>query len=213
MKLRVFVYRLAAALTAFVFGVGIFNAWRYFQTPEETVVAVTALPLNKQETIFLPPPVEPFSAAVVDSTEDAKEAEEETEPEFITEGAYYIIGNQPKGFKDIDGLEIIATDYADELPPESYNGRIPPKGYISTNKEFNFTRINIGNGRIAFETETKKGVSYKFVGEFIEGEKIEYKTAEGVEYVDYAVLKGRLTKWRNGKVVAEAEVNLAAGGC
>ncbi|HEX8735830.1 MAG TPA: hypothetical protein VF721_10930 [Pyrinomonadaceae bacterium] len=206
MKLKDFLFRLAAILTAFMLGVGFFNAAQYVQS----FFATETAPVQQQALSVPPRPAPTVIFAAPETVADSKEA---TETEFYAEGAYYIIGDAPKGFEDFSNIGIITTDFAAEQAPESYDNQIPPKGFIFTDEKFNFTRINIGNRRITFETETKKGVSYKFVGEFIEEKTIEYKTADGSEGIDYAVLKGRLTKWRGGKKIAEAKANFAVGGC
>jgi hypothetical protein len=210
MNFKIFLFRLTAIVTAFLLGVGFFNAAQYVQSffPAETA---TVQPVVKQEIVFAPEPVG-MASVVINSKDVAKV--EDTRPEFSAEGDYYIIGDLPKEFKDFDTLSITTTSYENASAENNYEAvAIPPEGFIATNKRFNFKRINIADKQIAFETETKKGVSYKFVGEFIDEEKIEYKTAEGYDFTEYAILKGRLTKIRDGKKIAETEVNFAAGGC
>jgi hypothetical protein len=200
MKLRIFVYRLAAAATAFILGVGFFSVGQYFQTPETDAVQ----PAVEQETVsvtprtmFVPFPVEPTTGGIIGSQEDTKR-------EFDAAGDYYIIGDLPKGFKDFDGLSIETKNYEKASAENDYVGMpIPPEGYVSTKKKFKFARINIADKQISFETEAKKGISYKFVGKFIDEEEITVG-----EYPEYIVLKGRLVKMRDGKKIAESEVKI-----
>jgi len=207
MNLKNYLFRLAAILTAFMLGVGFFNAAQYqpsiFQTPE----TAEAQPLVKQETVFVPP--RPVPTVIFAAPETVADSKEETEAELDAGDEYYIIGDLPKGFKDFDILDITTRNYENLNAENDYQGTpIPPEGYVLTKKKFKLVRINIANRQITFETEAKDGISYKFVGKFIDEEPI-----IGV-YTSYAVLEGRLVKMRAGKKVAESEVKLGrVGGC
>jgi hypothetical protein len=217
MKLRVFVYRLAAVVTAFILGVGFFNAARYaqafFRASEIDAVEATV----KRETLFFPPRVEPsqlIEARLSAPPEPVADDKEETQPEFSPDGDYYILGDVPKGFKDVEYLNVTTTSER-AAPENNYEiVSVPPEGYLWNEKKFDFDSINVSGKRISFETEAKKGVSYKFVGEFIDEEKIPRKSDNGEEYFEYAVLKGRLIKMRDGKKIAESKVKLGiVEGC
>ena len=75
-------------------------------------------------------------------------------------------------------------------------------------KRFEFSWLNIANKRISFVTQSKKGVSYQFDGKFVE-EEIKLKDENDEEYTEKVVLKGRLTKWRDGKKIAESKVKFS----
>jgi hypothetical protein len=204
MNLRKYFLCAAVALAAFILSCGLIDFGRYLQTlfkaeekREETVRTLTV------EEITYPHPV------VKSEISRTEEQIVSAEPEFYTEGDFYIIGDLPKGFKDFRILRIITHDYEKASVENNYEGvPIPPEGYLEAKKEFNFTRIKIADKKISFETETKGGISYRFVGEFIEAEMIEVKDKDG-EYTDYVVLKGRLKKMRDGKNIAESEIKLA----
>jgi hypothetical protein len=211
-----YLFRLVAIVTSFLLGVGFFNAAQRLQSFFQTETA-TVQPVRKQETLFVPPRavpsplVEPTPFVV---TETFPVSDENTEAEFSAEGDYYIVGDLPKEFKDFNTLSITTKSYENVPAEDNYDGvSIPPEGFITTNKQFDFQRINIAGKQIAFETETKKGISYMFVGQFIEEERIEYKTVEGYDRIEFAILKGRLTKMRDGKKAAEIEARFAEGGC
>ena len=115
---------------------------------------------------------------------------------------------------------LTTVDYSKAHEANNYDYddfRMPPKGSVETAKELDFTRIAINGRMIAFETETKNGVSYEFTGEFMGEDKEEFKVEDEVEdgetYTYYADLKGTLIKKRNGKKVAESDVKLQMGGC
>lgn len=220
MNLRFFAYRLAAALTAFALGVGIFNAGQYLQSFFQTTETATTV---ERETLSVP--ARPAPTVVFEISEprgygyavvEAPAATEEKEPAFNPDGDYYIVGILPKGFKDFNDLSVTTRDYENASEENNYEGApIPPEGFIYAGKKFEFKRININGKQISFETETIKGISYKFVGEFIVDveEVIKYRDANGNKIAESAMLKGRLTKMRDGKKTAEIKAHFAAGGC
>ena len=213
MKLKNYVLRVVVALTAFGLCVGLFEIGRYLTADShlKTEELRTIQPVEKELPENLP--AKPAVFALRDEQTpiiSPTETEEKTEYKFDAGNEYYIIGKLPKGFRDFESLNIVTRDYANASEENNYEGMpIPPKGFFLTKKEFNFTRINIANQQIAFETEAKKGVSYQFVGEFVEEEAIEAKDKDGYEYTGYAVLKGRLKKMRDGKKIVESEVKFA----
>lgn len=213
MKLGFFVYRLAAVLTAFMLGVGFFTAGQYLQTFFRTAeTAAQVQPVAKREPLFVPPWTAPsplFTPKPYVAPEPIADDAKETKPEFSPDGYYYVIGDLPPGFKDFKWFELTTRNYQNDAKENNHEGvPIPPEGFFSTNKPFNFVKISISDKWLAFETEAIDGISYKFVGEFPdEPEKIslEYDDGSGA-YTDEAILKGRLVKMRNGKKIIEREV-------
>lgn len=209
MSLNTYMFRFVVGVTAFVFGIGLFNFGQYFKelskTEKKEVAAVQ--PITTQLKTAPTPPVVEVS---VEQTISTVESEEKPVYEFDAGGDYYIIGDLPEGFKDFEGLSITTKNYENASAENDYAGvPVPPEGYIYMKKEFKFVRINIADKQISFETEDVRGISYQFVGEFIEEEEI-----KNGEYSDYAVLKGRLSKMKNGLKIAESEVKFAyAHGC
>lgn len=208
MKIKNYLLRLAVAFTAFVFGIASFSVGRYFQsaflTKEQKVESVE--PVKTEEIIYPQHIIEQANTPAFEQTDAAADPEENTEYEFDVTGDYYIIGDLPKGFEDFGEMSITTTDYENVSEENDYKGTpIPPEGFVFMKKKYNFARINIANKRIAFQTETKKGISYKFIGKFIDDQNYSDE--------DYTDLEGRLTKMRDGKKIAESKVKLVAGGC
>ncbi len=218
MKLKNYVLRAAVALTAFGLCVGLFEVGKYLTADShlKTEEVKTVQPVEKELPANLPLEV-PIFRSHFEPTPAISPlvTEEKTGYEFDAGDDYHIIGDLPKGFRDFETLSIVTRDYENASVENNYESvAIPPKGFFFTKKEFNFTRINIANRQIAFETEAKQGISYQFVGEFTDEEAIEAKTEDGYEYTDYAVLKGRLKKMRDGRKIAESEVKFAVShGC
>lgn len=198
MKTKVYFFRLLIAVSTFVLGLGSYLAINYFQT--ETIEDEPHCSAQNNQ------PVEPISQILVTKNE-ITENNKEIENEFIPDGDYYLIGELSKDFKDFDYLEITANEYESEKDGTSYWKPIPPKGFIFTKTKFNFSRIQINNRQISFETNRIKGVSYTFIGTY--PKNVSLNDGE-----DFVAIQGRLTKYKDGKKITEIEVNFGEiDGC
>jgi hypothetical protein len=198
MKLRVYLLRMAVGAAAFVFGIGIFGAVQFlssFYNTAKPKAEATKMEKPKDEatTENIKPPADFFEPI----------EQPAAEPDSDASGAYGIIEDLPKEFKDFSYIDIAERDYA-SMSEENPDGKpIVPEGFFETTaRKYKFTRISISRKFITFETETKKGISYKFVGEF---------TGGGDE--TGAIFKGRLTKMRDGKKVASGKFGFTHTGC
>ena len=214
MKLQKFILCAAVALTAFGASLGSLELGNYvrgaFIAPKQA--AIKPLPSPALPTIV--PPQAQFE--IPDSLPESAPVEE-PEHEWSGAGDYYISsagGRLPKGFEDFNSLSI-GTDVWDDKLERRVS--VKPFGAAHTydhkrgGEEYKFSAINLTGKRVSIVTRAVKGISYQFDGKFVD-EKIKYKNA-GVEYVDDIYLKGRITKWRGGKKIAEAKVNFGIGGC
>ena len=129
--------------------------------------------------------------------------------DFDPTGSYSLnLEKTPKAFADIEFVSIETRKYIHENG--AYMNRpIVPTGALQSGTLLNFTRIAVANREISFETESKGGVSYKFVGNF--PESVEAINCEGCDYPPD--LTGRLTKLKNGKIIAELDAKLYVFGC
>jgi len=108
-------------------------------------------------------------------------------------GYYFFVGKPPKAFQDVHWLSFAQVDA---------NGhRGPLNGFIRLKTPRNGKFVNFFlirpklNGRvITFSTRVVRGVSYEFKGEFLKLIKLQDNEI---------VLKGLLSKFRNGRKVAE----------
>lgn len=191
MKLRIYLLRMAVGAIAFVFGISFFGAVRFLST-----FYITAKP--KAAAAESIKPATDFAKQIVQPAETVIT----TNSEFDATGEYLSVDELPKEFKDFSILSITARDYentTDEFP----NGKpIPPEGFLHAARKHKFTRISIGDRHIAFETEAKRGISYKFSGEFIDSDRWE----RDEELNSYVVLKGTMTKVRDGKKIAKIKI-------
>ena len=110
-------------------------------------------------------------------------------------GAYYFVDKPPEGFKDVDWIALFAVDASGRKVP--LNGFIRLKDrHRGRFVNFLLTNPNLRGHAITFSTKVVRGINYTFKGQFLKLENLENNEI---------VLKGLLTKIRNGRKVAEFE--------
>lgn len=191
MKTKIYLFRLVVAVMTLTLGVGVYFIWQFLTA--QTVSDISQL----EKTVSEIEKVQPMTE--INKTEDDLPATEETvEDEFDAEGNYYLIGDLPKDFKDFYSLSVITSNYEVKDDGSAYASPIPPEIELYSKIKYKFTRININNRQISFETEGKNGISFQFTGYFPE----QYEDEKSKEWVS---LEGTLTKLKNGKKVAETQ--------
>jgi hypothetical protein len=110
-------------------------------------------------------------------------------------GAYYFVDKPPNAFEDIDWIALFAVD--------AKGRKVPINGFIRLKDRHrgrfvNFFLISptLRGHAITFSTKVIRGISYRFEGQFLKLESLENHEI---------VLKGLLTKFRNGRKVAQFE--------
>ena len=216
MKLQKIILCVVIALTAFGASLGLLEIGSYLRAAFAPL-KVEIKPLEPiQSPVVYPQPIPDFATPVVTPAEESEP--EEAEPvDWGATGDYYIIDDKPNGFEEFLNLSIEDHVWSDK---SSKPIPIKPKGAIETDvgktettRIYNFSRINISGKKISLVSQAKKGVSYQFDGRFVD-EEIKLKSENGEEYTETVYLKGRLTKWRDGKKIAEAKVRLSIShGC
>ena len=87
--------------------------------------------------------------------------------------------------------------------------RLPSPGLQLINgTTFRFKTLNVKRDNFTFTTMTLRGVSYSFAGKFLKGGVY----SSGILDPDTPVLEGKLTKFRGGKKVAEANLKFVYFG-
>ena len=122
-------------------------------------------------------------------------------------GYFRPAGRMPKPFADVAELHLSgAGEYGAQATPP-YFGVLETKG--SAAKEFRLRERTISGRELRFSTEAISGISYSFEGTFA---RLDFHGG-GVP-IDEVMLSGRLTKLRDGKQVASAQIGFAfeAGG-
>jgi len=87
--------------------------------------------------------------------------------------------------------------------------RLPSPGLqLNNGATYRFKTLNVKRDNLTFTTMTLRGVSYSFAGKFLKGGVY----ASGDLDSETPVLEGTLTKFRDGKKVAEANLKLVYFG-
>jgi hypothetical protein len=118
-------------------------------------------------------------------------------------GEYYLAEEKlPKGFRDLEYLELTTHVYVEnsETPWQP----VPAKGMLKMGRSYDLMRLSITRSFLTFETETIKGVSYRFSG----------TVAIPGDDVDEVRFKGKLMKLKNGRTTDTIDAEfLAVHGC
>lgn len=111
---------------------------------------------------------------------------------FNPRGDYFIIGSKPKEFREFDWLE---------LAMDEIHGQ--PRGHVMIHESQAIVFALITDQRLYVKTTSRseeEGFDYTFDGEFLRGGVVS-DAAPGK-----AVLRGKLTKLKQGRKVAECQV-------
>jgi hypothetical protein len=118
---------------------------------------------------------------------------------FDPDGSFWIHGNPPNDFSDFGGINLNAKRLR----------RLPSPGVQSNNgSTYRFKTLTVKRDNFTFTTVTVRGVSYSFAGKFLKGGVY----AAGDLDDETPVLEGTLTKFRDGKKVAEANLKFVYFG-
>jgi len=196
MKVRILAY-ISIALATFTFGVLI-------------VSAVASLIEHRAEAIVVD--------AEISSNEIPQTASQSVDPEpvpvidtFDPTGRYYIDDSHgiTAAFRDIKYVEIETSEYNedDQYAPIVPRGRLLTGKSYDTDKlrSYKMAKLFAAGRQITFQTETREGVYYTFVGHFIDFQSEGEETGPD--------LKGKLVKMKNGKPAAEMNAKFWVEGC
>ncbi|NNF01039.1 MAG: hypothetical protein HKN25_18630 [Pyrinomonadaceae bacterium] len=207
MGLQRIAFGLFVGFLTFVLGFAASNLWKFaagsnqsaFQPPVAETIAETA-------PAPVPTPMPPPAAA--DDTggkpnmdpDYNNSAEEKNLSKLYVEGYYVLEGDFPKGFADFQSMEIWHERYDEKA---SNFVSVVPFGQYQTEKDvYKFNKLFFGNGILKFSTAGVRGMHFEFEGKFKE------KPSDPANDRGYQVfiLEGSLTKFRNGKKSAKADV-------
>ena len=118
---------------------------------------------------------------------------------FDPDGSFWIVGTPPNEFSDFSAINLNAKKLR----------RIPAPGYQTNDgKSFRFKSLVVKRDNFTFTTVAVRGVSYGFTGKFLKGGNF----AAAWNGDEDPVLEGTLTKFRDGKKVAEAKLKFSYFG-
>jgi len=115
---------------------------------------------------------------------------------FNPDGAFFLIGEPPAGFSDFSGIYLNGRRLR-RIPTQSLQ--------LNNGKIFHYKTLIVKQDDFRFTTVTVGGVYYTFAGKFLRGGVF----AEQDLYDEQPVLEGVLTKYKNGKKVADAKLKFS----
>jgi len=124
-------------------------------------------------------------------------------------GEYGFTADGPQAFRTFRSVVLTMTNYDAPYGSSHYGEKIAPRGHVKAdNREYQFRSIAVGPTDIAFETETRHGISYRFTGKL--NSKCSCDFGDGTYIED---ITGRLVKIEAGKIAAVATTGLVSYGC
>ena len=125
-------------------------------------------------------------------------SQRKTSARFDPDGSFWIHGDPPAEFSDFDSINLNAKRLRYLNAP----------GLMMRTTRYRFKTLTVKRDNFTFTTMTIRGVSYSFSGKFLKG------GVYGAGDLDdeTPVLEGTLTKFRDGKKVAEANLKFVYFG-
>lgn len=120
---------------------------------------------------------------------------------FHPYGYYSLVGPHPKGFERFDTIQYWRRE--DEQSGPDISERLSGVNERGGTR-YRYQTISLNRRRFVFTTAKIRGISYSFAGRFL---RTDFVNAD--MNFDKPVLEGRLTRYRNGRKVAEADVTLS----
>ncbi|HEV2837154.1 MAG TPA: hypothetical protein VGW58_17680 [Pyrinomonadaceae bacterium] len=119
-----------------------------------------------------------------------------SQTKFNPDGAFFLTGEPPSGFSDFSGIYLNGRRLR-RIPTQSLQ--------LNNGKIFHYKTLVVKQDDFRFTTVTVGSVSYTFSGKFLRGGIF----AEQDLYDEQPVLEGVLTKYKNGKKVADAKLKFS----
>jgi len=114
---------------------------------------------------------------------------------FDPDGSFWVSGTPPDDFLELSAINLNAKRLR----------RLPSPGLqITDGTTYRFKTLTVKRNNFAFTTVTLKNISYSFSGRFLRGGVY----AETELNDERPVMEGTLTKYRAGRKVAEAKMQL-----
>jgi hypothetical protein len=118
---------------------------------------------------------------------------------FDPDGSFWIHGDAPNEFPDFGAINLNAKR----------SRQLPQPGLETNNgKRYRFKTLTVRRDNFTFTTMTVAGVYYSFSGKFLKGGVY----SSGILDDETPVLEGTLTKFRDGKKLAEANLKFVYFG-
>jgi hypothetical protein len=117
---------------------------------------------------------------------------------FDPDGSFWIHGNPPPEFSDFDSINLNAKRLRYLNPP----------GLMMRTTRYRYKTLIVKRDNFMFTTMTVRGIFYTFSGRFLKGGVFGAGNLDD----ETPVLEGTLTRFRNGRKVAEANLKFVYFG-
>lgn len=112
---------------------------------------------------------------------------------FDPDGSFWIHGEPPAEFSEVSAINLNAKRLR----------RLPAQGLqVTDGTTYRFKTATVLRNKFTFTTLALKGVSYSFSGKFLKGGNFAATALND----EVPVMEGTITKYRDGKKVAEAKL-------
>ncbi|MCA1557009.1 MAG: hypothetical protein LC731_00545 [Acidobacteria bacterium] len=123
---------------------------------------------------------------------------------FDPEGQFNPRGNAPKGLEEVGSIHLFRSGRGRPFTSHADSGVSTTTGVI-----YRFQSISVSQNNFTFRTRTRAGISYSFRGRFMRGGV--YAEMDSTVW-DQSLLEGTLTKFKNGKKIAESRMRFSYFG-
>ena len=123
---------------------------------------------------------------------------------FDPEGTFNPLGNAPKGLEEVGNIDLFRSGRGRPFTSHAHSGVLTTNGTV-----YRFQTISVSQNSITFRTRTRAGISYGFRGRFLKGGV--YAEMDSSVW-DQPLLEGTLTKFKNGKKIAESRMRFSYFG-
>jgi hypothetical protein len=132
---------------------------------------------------------------------EASNLVQEAQEKFDPEGSFFPKGAPPKGLENVGGINLF------KRPKKTYDAE--GAGVALTNgRTYRFKTLTVSREKLVFTTVAINGISYSFEGRFLKDGVFATMELDN----DAVVLEGRLTKFRRGEKIAEADMKFTYFG-
>jgi hypothetical protein len=121
---------------------------------------------------------------------------------FDPEGEFDVIGDPPRGLTEVSAIQLLRDAKKSYL-------NLPSGLYTNRGVTYRFKTVSVPRERFTFTTVPIQGISYSFTGRFLRGGV--YAELDSDQW-GKPILEGKLTKMRDGKRTATANLKFSYFG-
>lgn len=127
-----------------------------------------------------------------------------SQKKFDPEGEFLPLGKAPKGLEEVAAIDLFRSGRNRPFTSHSHSGVTTTRGLV-----YRFQSISASQNSLTFKTQSRGGISYSFSGRFLKGGV--FAEMDSAAWND-SFLEGTLTRFKNGKKVAESRMRFSYFG-